>query len=162
VDPVTAIAAATTAFNTVKKLVSAGREIEDVAGQLGKWFTAVSDINEADRQSKNPALFKKLIHKGSVEEEALNLTIARKKILEQESKLREMIMLRYGLETYREMITLRKQIREAREREVYRQQKRKKQVIDGVIIVSLLVFTTFAIGFMADLVIETLKTKGDL
>jgi hypothetical protein len=162
VDPITAIAAATTAFNTVKKLVETGREIEDVAGQLGKWFSAVSDINQAERDTKNPPLFKKLLHTGSVEEEALNLTIARKKIIEQETKLREMIMFRYGIQTYKDMMTLRKQIREQRERDVYRQQKRRKQIIDAVIIFGSILLLIASIGFMVDLISDTLKVKAEL
>ena len=36
-DPISAIATATTAFNMVKKMVSMGREVEATLGQLGKW-----------------------------------------------------------------------------------------------------------------------------
>ena len=35
-DPVTAITTATAAFNVVKRMVSAGREVEDTLGQLGE------------------------------------------------------------------------------------------------------------------------------
>ena len=38
IDPITAISAATAAYSGVKKLVYAGRELEDIAGQLGKWY----------------------------------------------------------------------------------------------------------------------------
>ena len=145
-DPVTAIAAATTAFNTVKKLVNAGREIEDIAGQLGQWFTAASDIAKAEEEAKNPPLFKKLIHKGSVEEEALNATIARQKLIKQESELRSMIMLRYGEATYRDMIQMRRDIRARREQAVYRHRKRKKDLIEGTVIVLLIVGIMGVIG----------------
>lgn len=161
-DPITAIAAATTAFNTVKKLISAGREIEDVAGQLGKWFSAVSDIKAAEEEIKNPPLFKRLIHKGSIEEEALNITINKKKILEQESKLREMIMLRYGTDTYREMISLRRKIREQREKEVHRQRRRRKNIIDGVLVTVLVCTSVGLVGFFVQLILNTLKAQGKM
>ena len=45
-DPITLLAAASTAFNGVKKLIEHGREIEDVLSQLGKWATATSDLQE--------------------------------------------------------------------------------------------------------------------
>jgi len=122
VDPVTAIAAATTAFKAVKKLVEAGREIEDVAGQLGQWFTAASDIVKADQNAKNPPLFKKITHGKSIEEEALNATIAKQKLKEQEDELRTMIIWRYGTDVYRDMMQMRRDIRERREKEVYRRE----------------------------------------
>ena len=37
IDPITAVAMATSAFKTVQKMVSMGREIEDTLGQVGKW-----------------------------------------------------------------------------------------------------------------------------
>ena len=83
-DPVTIITGATVAFNTVKKMIEAGREIEDVAGQLGQWFSAVSDFYHLEEQTKNPPLFKKIAHGKSVEQEALDMMIQKKKIKEQE------------------------------------------------------------------------------
>lgn len=83
-DPMTAVATATAAFNGVKKLVEAGQNIENTFSQMGKWYGAVSDFNEAKRQAENPPLFKKLVHKTSVEEEAMNVYIQEKKIKEQE------------------------------------------------------------------------------
>jgi hypothetical protein len=43
-DPVSAVMAATAAYNGVKKLIETGRELEDIAGTLGKWYTAVADF----------------------------------------------------------------------------------------------------------------------
>ena len=48
VDPVTAIAAATTAFNAIKKGFQFGRDVESMSGDLGRWMGAVSDIDKAD------------------------------------------------------------------------------------------------------------------
>ena len=135
-DPITIISGATVAFNTVKKMIEAGREIEDVAGQLGQWFTAVSDFYHLEEQSKNPPLFKKIAHGRSVEQEALDLMIHKKKIKEQEDQLRELIMWTYGQDAYREMIQYRREIRAAREKEVYRQKEIRRQIMDGIIIVT--------------------------
>ena len=133
-DPVTIITGATVAFNTVKKMIEAGREIEDVAGQLGQWFSAVSDFYHLEEQTKNPPLFKKITHSKSVEQEALDLMIQKKKIKEQEDQLRELILWSYGQDAYRDMMMYRKAIREERERAVYKQQKTRKKIIDSIII----------------------------
>ena len=49
IDPISAIGIATSAFNAVKKAVGAGREIEDVAGALGKWMGAVATSKKQRR-----------------------------------------------------------------------------------------------------------------
>jgi len=148
VEILTAVAAATTAYKSVVKLVNAGRELEDVAGQLGKWYTAASDIANADEEAKNPPFYKKLLYKGSVEEEALNATIAKQKLAEQESELRTMIMYRYGSNVYKEMIELRRKIRKQREQEVYRRRKAWRNLWEGIAIVVLLALTSGTIFWL--------------
>ena len=89
IDPFSAIAAATTAFNTVKKFVNAGQDFENTVGQMGKWYTAVSDFRKGHQMKKKPPMFKKLLAAGSVEEEALHLLMHEKKITEQEKELQQ-------------------------------------------------------------------------
>ena len=78
-DPVTAIAAATTAFNVIKKGFDMGRDIESMYGDMGRWMGAVSDVNQANKVAKNPPLFKKLFAGSSIEEDAMNAFAAKKK-----------------------------------------------------------------------------------
>lgn len=153
-DPITALSAASAAFGAVKRLVETGREIEDVAGQLGKWFSAVSDINEAERQAKKPPLFKKLLHSGSVEEEALNVTIAQQKIKEQERDLRELVVWRFGLDVYRDMMKMRAKIRERREREIYRQKRLRANALEYLAIGGLLLMTFGTLFWFVNLIIS--------
>jgi len=128
IDPITAITAATTAYKTVKKLVAAGRDIEDTMGQLAQWYGAVADLSEAERQAKNPPLFKKMVSSKSVEQEAMELFAHKKKVQAQERDLREMLLYSYGKEGYSEMMAMRKQIRADREKAVYAQARRRKQL----------------------------------
>jgi len=147
-DPLSLIALASSAFRSVQLLVNKGAEIEQVAQQLGKWFSYASDIRQAERESENPPIFKKLFSGGSVEEEALNATIARKKLQEQEKHIRELIVWAYGKETYVEMMQLRKDIRLRREKAVYRQRKKRQKIADtialilGVIVASGVIYGT--------------------
>ena len=97
IDPVSAFAMASAAYNAVKKGIEMGQEIESMAGQLGQWFSACADVRRAEEEAKNPPLFKKLISRGSVEAEALENTIRRKKIQEQEKELWQMIIYAYGM-----------------------------------------------------------------
>ena len=144
IDPITAIGAATAAFNGVKKLVAAGREIEDVVGQLGKWYGAAADLQRAETQRKNPPIFTKLFAGGSVEQEALEILVHKKKLEEQEKQLQDLLNIRFGFGTWKEMIELRRKIKKEREETLYKQQERRQAFLEGIAII-LLVLAGFAI-----------------
>lgn len=129
IDPVSAFALASGAFNMIKKAVAAGREIEDCAGYFGKFFQGVSDVNKAEEESKNPPLFRKLLSGGSVEQEAFQAVVHKQKIMQMERDLRELITIRYGEDIYREMLQLRRTIKQDRERTIYKQAKRRKDLM---------------------------------
>jgi hypothetical protein len=128
VDPLTAVATATASFNTIKRMVSMGQNIESTFTQIGKWYGAISDLNEAEREAKNPPLFKKIIAKSSVEEEAINIFAAKKKALQQEKELRELLLYSYGPNAYQEILELRRSIKTKRENTIYAQARRRKAV----------------------------------
>ncbi|NDB28206.1 hypothetical protein EB151_01505 [archaeon] len=144
IDPITAIGAATAAFNGVKKLVHAGRELEDVVGQLGKWYGAAADLSRAETQRKNPPLFTKLFNSGSVEQEALEILVHKKKMEEQEKQLQDMLNIRFGYGTWKEMIELRRKIRKEREETIYRQQEARQAFFENCAVI-LLVLSLFGI-----------------
>ena len=157
IDPFTAVAAATTAFNTVKKFVHAGQEFENCMGQMGKWYTSVSDFRKGQQMQKNPPIFRKLLAAGSVEEEALNLLIHEKKIMEMEKELQNMLNMRFGFGTWDELKEMQRKIRAKREREVYRQAEAKQAVINGVAITLLI---GALISMVGGLFYFILKAKG--
>ena len=148
-DPITAFTAATTAFTTVKKFVQAGQEFENCMGQMGKWYSAVSDFRKGQSMQKKPPLFKKLFAAGSVEEEALALLIHEKKILEMEKELQALLNFRYGYGTWDELKEMRRKIRLKREQEVYKQAERKKDFIEALQIgFAVLFILAFVIGLL--------------
>lgn len=138
IDPISAFAVATTAYKTISSAVAVGQDIENVTGQLGKWFTAVGDIRKAQEMNKKAPLFKKVFAAGSVEEEALQLLIHEKKIQEMESELRTLLNFRYGQKTWEEMIEMRRKIKAQREKEVYRVMEIKRNILEGIAIIGLM------------------------
>lgn len=157
IDPFTAVAAATTAFNTVKRFVSAGQEFENCMGQMGKWYSAVSDFRKGQAMQKKPPIFKKLLAAGSVEEEALNLLIHEKKIMEMEKELQHLLNMRFGFGTWDELKDMQRKIRAKREKEVYRQAEAKQALVNGVAIFLLL---GALISMLGGLFYFVLKAKG--
>ena len=61
-----AIGVATKAFNTIKQGFAIGQDIDQMASQIGKWMSAVSDVDQAEKEAKNPPLFKKLLYASSI------------------------------------------------------------------------------------------------
>jgi serine/threonine protein phosphatase PrpC len=138
-DPLSLIAMASTTFKGIQTLVNKGAEIEHVAQKLGHWYGLVSDIKEAEKESEKPPLFKKLFDGESVEQQALNSVIAKKKVEEQEKQIRELITWSYGAETYKEMMQMRREIRAKRERIIYKQRRRQRRMLDvSAIIIALM------------------------
>ena len=154
IDPVSAFALASSAFNMIKKAVAAGREIEDCVGYFGKFFQGVSDVNKAEEEAKNPPLFKKLLNRGSVEEEAFQAVVHRQKIQQMETELRELIMYCYGNEVYRDMLKMRRQIKQEREQTVYRQAQRRKAFFWNSLYMSLISVCLGALWWMVLLFID--------
>jgi len=145
-DPISLIALASTTFKGIQTLVEKGAEIEHVAQKLGHWYGLVSDIKEAEKESENPPLFKKLFDGESVEQQALNSVIAKKKIEEQEKHVRELITWAYGVETYKEMMQMRRDIRAKREQVIYKQRRRQRRMLD-ISAVTIALILSFGIVF---------------
>ena len=135
-DPVTlsaAVSGATAAFNTVKKLCAAGREIEDISSDLGRWMTAVSDIDNINKKAKNPSTLDKIFN-GSVEEVALNSFAAKKKIESQRTELKNYLIGSYGTSAWDDLIREEGRIRRARAEAVYKREEHRKMVREYTII----------------------------
>ena len=148
IDPVTALATATRAYQLNTKGFQAGREIEDMAGSLSKWMGAVSDIKKAEEYNKKPPLFKKLFQSGSVEEEAMQIFMAKKKAEDMRDQLRQIIQLTRGHNAWQELLKTEADIRTRRQKAVYDQQERQRMWIEGTAIVLLILVTTGVIGFI--------------
>jgi hypothetical protein len=146
IDPVSALALATSAYKAIKKGIEMGRELEDMGGQLGIWFGAVSDVKNAEEEAKDPPLFKKLIAKGSVEQQALQALFARKKIEQQEKELRELIVWRWGTEEYTAMMRDRVKIKDTRERTIQNQRRKMRNLVMNTITIIAIAALTGLLG----------------
>ena len=129
IDPVTAFGVAVTAFNTVQKLVKAGKEIESVAGQLGKWYSAVQSFNESAAKKEQDLKKGKFLGKGSIEQEALDIVMHRERLKKMEYELYILISGVYGQEAYQSMMAERVKIKRQREQAVKIAKRRQKEMI---------------------------------
>lgn len=133
-DPVTAMATASAAFTTIKKGFAVGRDIESMVGDLSRWMGALSDIDQAEKEAKNPPIFKKLFSGKSVEQEALEAYAAKKKAESQRAELKQWMQYTIGSKAWDELIRMEGQIRKQRQETLYRQRERRQKFIEWVVI----------------------------
>ena len=157
VDPVTAITAATAAFNIIKKGFDMGRDIESMYSDMGKWMGAVADIRHADQMVRNPSVFKKLFDGSSIEQEAMDVFAAKKKAEEMENELRTYVNLVYGPNSWADIIKLQAKIRKDRQEQIYAQQELRRNIINMIGIVLGAIVGVVAFGFIAYLVVLGVK-----
>ena len=149
IEIVAAVSAASGAFNTIKAGFAAGREIESMAGDLSRWMGAVSDIKKADEYNKKPPLFKKLFQAGSVEEEAMQIFMAKKKAEDMRNELKQIISFTRGPSAWEELLKTEGDIRKKRQQAIYDQQERRKAVFEIIAVIGLvMVVATFIIGLI--------------
>jgi|TARA_A100001391_G_C5046146_1_gene272144 hypothetical protein len=137
VDPVSAMAIAGAAFNTLKKGVSIGRDIESMGKSLSQWMSAVSDIDRAHHEAKNPPIFKKIFNAKSVEEEAIELFTQKKQLENQRDQLRVLISSMCGPNAWQELLRMEADIRKQRKETLYAQREARKQFVEVISIIFL-------------------------
>ena len=154
IEVVAAVSAATSAFGAIKKGFEVGRDIESMAGDLGRWMSAVSDIKKAEEYNRNPPLFKKLFQAGSVEEEALEIFMAKKKADDMREQLKQIISFTRGPSAWQELLRTEAEIRKKRQKMIYDQKERQKAVIEYTIATLLVLVTTGVLIWGIHLILE--------
>jgi hypothetical protein len=152
-DPLTitaCISGASKAYNMITKAVNAGREIEDTAQYIGKFFDSKEKLLEIEKENQYGPKF---LRGSSVEAQALEIQMAKHKTQQMEAKLREMIVV-YGPGEafYNEMMKTRRSIRRLRLEAAEARAKRKRLIIDGTLILLMTGATMGIIFWMVGLV----------
>ena len=146
-DPVTGIALASTAYKAICTAFQHGREIEQMAGDLGRWMQGINAVKEGHSRAKGRRI-------GSVEEEALETFAAMKKAEQMENELRNFITAQYGMNAWQQIIKIQADIRvkqrEARIEEARRQEEIFEYILIGasVFLVSIVIMCVFYYALM--------------
>ena len=146
-DPITAIAAATTAFNAIKKGFSVGRDVESMSKDLGRWMGAIQDVKDGHKKSKGRSF-------GSVEEEALETFAAKKKAEQMEWDLRNFVNLSHGPNAWNEVIRIQADIRLKKKEAIAEAKKLQAKRIENIILGVLVIFFLGAVGAVLYLVLS--------
>ena len=146
-DPVSltlCVSVATKAFSAIKSGFAAGRDLERMSGDLSRWLGASSDIDNMDKQAKNPGIFSKVFGAGSIETMALQAYSAKKTLENQRYELKMFLNLTIGPQAYDELLAMEGAIRKERQQTIYKQQALRKQIAE---IIGWIFLVVVLIGF---------------
>jgi len=128
IDPITAIAGATAAFNTLKKGIQVGKDLQDMGGTMAKWAGAVADLDFADKQNQKPAWYKTL--GGGVQAQAMEIFAAKQKAASMRAELKDYISVVYGPSKWQEILEIEADLRKQKREHEYRQMEIKQKIIE--------------------------------
>lgn len=147
IDPITAIAGATAAFNALKKGIQVGKDLQDMGTQLTKWAGCISDLDFADRQIQKPPWYKTL--GGGVQAEAMEIFAAKKKAESMRKELKDYICVMYGPSHWDELLRIEADIRKQKKEHDHKRIEMQRKLIEwGAGFVLFLVITGSLVGFV--------------
>jgi len=132
-DPITALAAATAIWSGIKATIDAGREVQDVFGQLGTWAEQAQHVYEGmgiggRRPPDQP--------RRSETKEAFDIYAARVKMREMEAEIKHMFLYgalnHLGMDGYKEFLDIRHQIKIQRMQQQRDQERADEQFWEDV------------------------------
>ena len=130
IDPITAVAGATAAFNALKRGIQVGKDLQDMGSQLSKWAGCISDLDFADRQNQKPPWYKAL--GGGVQAEAMEIFAAKKKAESMRAELKDYISVAYGPSHWDELLKIEAEIRKQKKEHEHRQMEIKQSIVEWV------------------------------
>ena len=141
-DPITALTIATTAYNTIKKGFEVGKEVESMAGDLGRWMNAINAVKTSHSKAKGRRF-------GSVEVEALETFAAKKKAEQMENDLRNFIVGQYGVNAWQDIIRIQADLRrKQKEAEQLAAQKRDELIYNLCMIGIIVLFISLILPIL--------------
>ena len=131
-DPITAIGIASTAYSAIKKGFEVGKEVESMAGDLGRWMNAINAVKTSHSKAKGRRF-------GSVEEEARETFAAKKKAEQMENDLRNFIVGQYGVNAWQDIIRIQADLRKKQKEEELRLAAARDEFIYNATMVGIII-----------------------
>ena len=138
IDPVTAIAGASAAFNAIKKGVQLGRDLESMGKDLSRWGKACADFDFAKRQIEKPPWYKTL--GGGVEAQAMEIFVQKKQLEKQRQELKEYISAFLGPSQWDELLRIEADIRKQQREHEYKRIEMWQTITEWTLGIFLFIF----------------------
>jgi|TARA_R110000803_G_scaffold197673_2_gene261263 hypothetical protein len=137
IDPVSAIALATSAYRGIKKGLEVGKELSEMGNSLSAFAKAASDIDFLEKKAEKPPLYKMF---GDTEAHALEIWTKKKKMAEMREELRSHISWHYGPSAWDEIVKIEGEQRKRQRELVYK----KQEFIDSCINITICTLSLLA------------------
>jgi len=131
-DPASAMALASASFATIKKGFAIGRDVESMMSDIGRWMSALSDLEQAEKEAKNPPIFRKLFAGKSVEQEAMEIFSHKRRAQAQRDELKQWISLTLGMSAWEDLLRTEAKIRKQRQETLYAQREKRRKFVEVV------------------------------
>ena len=131
VDPATALALASSAFQAIRKGCQIGRDLEGMGKDLSRWGKAMADFDFAAKQIEKPPWYKAM--GGGIEAQAMELFVQRRQIQAQRDELRTWISGTLGPSAWNELLKIEAEVRQAQKEHEYRRIVLKQKIIEWVL-----------------------------
>ena len=135
------------AFNALKKGFQVGKDLNDMAGQLNQWASAMSDLSYAEQKNKNLPWWKSL-NSDSIEAQSLAIFTAKKKAQEMRNELKSWISFSMGPSAWDELVAIEGKIRKQKKEQEYRKAELQEAIITWSVSGALLVVGASTLGFI--------------
>tara|TARA_R100001440_G_scaffold60990_1_gene80874 strand:+ start:1581 stop:2198 length:618 start_codon:yes stop_codon:yes gene_type:complete len=139
-DPVTitaALSVAKSAFTAIKNGFAVGKDIESMGKDLSRWMGALSDVDNAEKTTKNASALQKLFKGKEIEASAIEAFTAKKKLEQQRQELKTFINFHYGSNSWNEILKMEGEIRKKRQQDIYERQELIRKIWEWIGIVIL-------------------------
>ena len=147
-DPVTitaALSVAKSAFTAIKNGFAVGKDIESMGKDLSRWMGALSDVDNAEKTTKNASALQKLFKGKEIEASAIEAFTAKKKLEQQRQELKTFINFHYGANSWNEILHMEGQIRKQRQKEIYERQELIRKIWEWI---GIIILCASVIGFI--------------
>jgi len=150
-DPITAMAVATSAINGIKKGIELAKDTSEIAQELDKFFTAKNVVEEEAKKEQSKTKKSK-----NLNQVAMANVMNRKKLREAEKKLKEQLYWSGQADLWDELqaerIRLRRAQQKADEEAAYRKRVIIQRIRDGLIICGILAVTAVILVNIIDVI----------
>ena len=150
-DPITAMAVATSAINGIKKGIELAKDTSEIAQELDKFFTAKNVVEEEAKKEQSKTKKRKTLN-----QVAMANVMNRKKLREAEKKLKEQLYWSGQADLWDELqaerIRLRRAQQKADEEAAYRKRVIIQRIRDGIIICGILAVTAVILVNIIDVI----------
>ena len=155
-----ALTVASKAMSKITTFYNHGKDLSLMTGEIQKWMGACSDVDNIEKQAKNPSLFRKMVSGKGIEGIAFEALTARKKLEEDRQTLKVMIQMRYGSQAWSELIAIEGRVRKKLQEEKYARERFKEKVISVVAVTAVVGIGVLVLGYFVYALV--LLDRGEL